>query len=96
MLPRMSAPTSAAWQMGDRLAGGQLAEVLLDMRASGQSWPDIARNLHTSFGVVAHVSTLADWHRQLTDSSGDGADPQVTPSTPAGTSPDDPRHEVAR
>lgn len=53
--------------MGDRLAQGQLAQRLLDLRASGESWPDIARTLHAAYGVVAHVSTLADWHRQLTD-----------------------------
>lgn len=66
MLLHMRTPTSAAWQMGDRLAQGQLAQRLLDLRASGESWPDIARTLHAAYGVVAHVSTLADWHRTIT------------------------------
>lgn len=66
-MSRMSTPTSAAWQMGDRLAQGQLAQRLLDLRGQGESWPDIARTLYADHGIVAHVSTLADWHRQLVD-----------------------------
>lgn len=73
MLPDMSTPTSAAWQMADRLTDGRLAERLLDLRSSGESWPDIARVLYAEAGVVAHVSTLAEWHRQLTDEQTEAA-----------------------
>lgn len=52
--------------MADRLSGGRLADLLVMYRRDGASWLDIARRLHADFGIVAHVTTIANWHEELT------------------------------
>jgi transposase-like protein len=50
--------------MANRLAGGNLPELLARLRANGQSWEDISRELY-EIGVEVSSETLRKWSEQL-------------------------------
>lgn len=50
--------------MADRLAGGQLADLMASYRTDGMSWDDIARKLY-GLGVEANGETLRLWAKTL-------------------------------
>jgi hypothetical protein len=47
--------------MANRLAGGTLPERLAELRATGQSWEDISRDLFTGYGIEVSSETLRKW-----------------------------------
>jgi transposase-like protein len=50
--------------MANRLAGGNLPKLLAQLRANGQSWEDISRELY-EIGVEVSTETLRKWSEQL-------------------------------
>ncbi len=53
--------------MANRLASGQLPELLATHRAAGLSWDDISRQLYSEVGVAVTAETLRKWSEMLTD-----------------------------
>lgn len=51
--------------MADRLAGGNLADRLTELRGEDRSFEQIARDLHNEFGVEVTAETVRKWSRQL-------------------------------
>lgn len=51
--------------MANRLAGGNLPELLAERRSLGLSWDDIVRQLYTEFGVEVTSETLRQWAEKL-------------------------------
>jgi len=47
--------------MANRLAGGNLPELLAERRAAGQSWDDISRQLYSEVGIEVSAETLRKW-----------------------------------
>lgn len=47
--------------MADRLADGQLADIIAEGRASGLSYDEIGRRLYADFGIEVTRQTLANW-----------------------------------
>lgn len=62
-------PATPAYRMADRLAGGQLAEVLTEHVDAGRSFDQISRILFADYGIEASRPTLESWHRKLTEPS---------------------------
>jgi transposase-like protein len=52
--------------MADRLAGDDLAAILLQHRALGRSWAEIARRLYADHGIEVSHETLRQWVASLT------------------------------
>lgn len=52
--------------MANRLANGQLPEMLATRRAAGLSWEDISRQLHSEMGIEVSSETLRKWSDLLT------------------------------
>lgn len=59
--------------MFDKLAGGRLAERILELRASGLSLEATARQLHVDFDITVTGETLRTWEKRL-------AEPEVAAS----------------
>lgn len=55
---------SPNWLMADRLAGGHLADIILELRGD-LSWRQISLHLRDMYGIEATDITLAEWYRQL-------------------------------
>lgn len=51
--------------MANRLAGGNLPELLTQYRAAGLSWDDISRQLYGEKGIEVTAETLRKWSEQL-------------------------------
>lgn len=58
---------SSTFANANSLASGKLAEHILILRSAGCSFAQIARRLHSSFGIEVSAVTLADWHDRLTE-----------------------------
>lgn len=56
------AQDSPNWRMANRLAGGELDEIVSDRRANGQKWERISRDLLLEYGVEVSAVTLAVWY----------------------------------
>lgn len=65
----MTTPSSSLWRMADRVSDGTLATTIVDLRAEGASWEQIAQRLHADHRIEVTAVTVADWHRQLTTDS---------------------------
>ncbi len=48
-------------RMADRLAGGQLDELLREGRAAGKSYAQLSRDLFAAYGIEASGETLRQW-----------------------------------
>lgn len=53
--------TTPLYRMADRLAGGELEQVLADMRAQGFSYDEISRRLYANYGIEVTRQTVANW-----------------------------------
>ena len=54
-------PKSGNYEMADRLADGNLANILREARANGDSLNTISRQLFADYGVTISVQTVANW-----------------------------------
>lgn len=61
----MPGPDTSAYRMADRLAGGELADLLGQYRRAGVAWRAIARLLLDEFGIEASADTLKAWAEEL-------------------------------
>jgi intein-encoded DNA endonuclease-like protein len=57
--------TTAQYRMADRLAGGELARLLRELRASDASYEAIARQLYSDYGIEVTRQTVANWVNEL-------------------------------
>jgi hypothetical protein len=56
---------SAQFRMAERLAGGDLAELLAAQFAKTGSWEQVARDLYATYGITITGQTLRRWAEQL-------------------------------
>ncbi len=66
---------SAQYRMADRLADGNLAEVLLRLRDEDRSPEDIGRQLYADYGIQVSRPTVSRWiaAAEATTTSGSAA-----------------------
>ena len=51
--------------MADRLAGGQLGQILLQLQARGLAADSIAARLYASYGIETTGTTVSNWLAML-------------------------------
>lgn len=61
------AVTTPQFRMADRMAGGNLAALILADKAAHFSAEEIARRLYADFGIEVTGQTLRRWLRELDD-----------------------------
>lgn len=61
----MPIPTTTTWRMADQLAGGGLAETIVELRRSGASDEKIGHELYKQFGIEVTRSTVTAWRKKL-------------------------------
>jgi hypothetical protein len=61
----MPTPTTTAWRLADQLAGGVLAETIVELKREGASDERIGHELYKQFGVEVTRSTITAWRRKL-------------------------------
>lgn len=61
----MALPNSSTYRMADRLAGGELAAIILGRRAEGISLDRIRTLLAVEHGIEVSRPTLANWLDEL-------------------------------
>lgn len=64
---------TATFRMADRLAGGNLAETIRDLRSEGLSADDISRRLFAELGVEVTGRTIGRWLPTIMESPKDAA-----------------------
>ena len=52
---------SSQFRMADRMAGGQLAAIIAELRTEGRSYEDVTRRLFADFGIEVTRQTVARW-----------------------------------
>lgn len=52
---------SSQFRMADRMAGGNLAAIIGDLRADGRSYEEVTRRLFADFGIEVTRQTVARW-----------------------------------
>jgi intein-encoded DNA endonuclease-like protein len=60
-MSRREGSRSGLFVLADRITKGQLAELLLDWRGSGWSYPEICLQLHDDYGVDISAQTVRRW-----------------------------------
>lgn len=58
--------------MADRLAGGELEDIIRTMRSEGKSFDTISRSLYAAYGIVVTAQTVTTWWGKLNQPA-DGA-----------------------
>lgn len=58
-------PKSSHYRMADRLAGGQLGQILLQLQARGLAADSIAARLYASYGIETTGTTVSNWLAML-------------------------------
>lgn len=61
----MAPPNTQLWRMADRLAGGQLAQRITDLRSRGLGHEQISRQLFADHGIEVTRQTIATWTATL-------------------------------
>ncbi len=61
---------SPQYRMADRLAGGELAEIIRKGRSKGLSWDSIAARLYADHYIEVTGNTVQAWAQQI-----DGSEP---------------------
>lgn len=80
----MAQPDTGTWYMANRLAEGQLADLIIDRRTSGESWTRMCAVLLAAYGIDVSPVTLSAWHRQLCSPAGEATGPSQPSHLPAG------------
>lgn len=62
-------PKSSHYRMADRLAGGNLEQILADYRDAGLSSDAVARRLYAAHGIEVTGNTVATWTPPVADSA---------------------------
>lgn len=57
----MARQQKGIFALADRIVGGQLAELLLDWRKEGFSYPEISLRLHDEYELDISVKTVTRW-----------------------------------
>lgn len=57
----MASPNTQLWRMADRLAGGNLAQRIDELRSRGLGHEQISRQLYADHGIEVTRQTVATW-----------------------------------
>lgn len=60
---------TAQFRMADRLAGGKLAERLLELEDAGNSYDHIGRVLFADYGIEVTRQTVGNWVARVREAS---------------------------
>lgn len=61
---------SAQYRMANRLAASHLAEVMAELRAAGQSYVSVSRELYARHGIEVTGETVRAWCDELSIDKG--------------------------